>query len=78
MVYDMIHQLSKFIGLLLAALLLSFAVSAQKFAFTHDDTLRGSITPERSWWDLAYYHLQVKINPADSAISGSTTIHYRF
>ncbi|WP_421829920.1 M1 family metallopeptidase [Larkinella sp.] len=73
----MIHQLSKFIGLLLAALLLSFAVSAQKFAFTHDDTLRGSITPERSWWDLAYYHLQVKINPADSAISGSTTIHYR-
>ncbi|WP_138993906.1 M1 family metallopeptidase [Larkinella sp. C7] len=73
----MIHQLSKSIGLLQAALLLSFTVSAQKFVFTHDDTLRGSITPERIWWDLAYYHLQVKINPADSAISGSTTMYYR-
>ncbi|RRB16715.1 M1 family metallopeptidase [Larkinella knui] len=61
----------------LAALFLSLTASAQKFAFTHDDTLRGSITPERIWWDLAYYHLQVRINPADSAISGSTTIQYR-
>jgi aminopeptidase N len=72
----MIHQLSKSVWLL-AGLLFSVTVSAQKFAFTHDDTLRGSITPERIWWDLAYYHLQVKINPADSSISGSTTIRYR-
>jgi hypothetical protein len=25
--------------------------------FTRQDTLRGSITPERAWWDLTYYHL---------------------
>ncbi|GAB3271982.1 M1 family metallopeptidase [Larkinella harenae] len=62
---------------LLASLFISVTVSAQKYVFTHDDTLRGSITPERIWWDLSYYHLQVKLNTADSSISGSTTIQYR-
>ncbi|MGV3558232.1 M1 family metallopeptidase [Larkinella arboricola] len=72
----MMNTLHKIVWLF-AGLFLSLPVSAQKFAFTHDDTLRGSITPERIWWDLAYYHLQVKLNTADSAISGSTTIRYR-
>ena len=45
--------------------------------FTHQDTLRGSITKERSWWDVKYYHLDIKVNPADSTISGSNTIRYK-
>lgn len=45
--------------------------------FTQQDTLRGSITPERVWWDLKYYHLDIKVNPADSTISGSNTIRYK-
>ncbi|WP_163401511.1 M1 family metallopeptidase [Flavobacterium fluviatile] len=45
--------------------------------FTHQDTLRGSITKERAWWDLKYYHLDVKVNPADKTISGSNKIRYR-
>jgi len=61
----------------LAFLILSGSASAQQYVFTHDDTLRGSITPERAWWDLAFYHLQVKVNPTDSTLSGSTTIRYR-
>ncbi len=44
--------------------------------FTHQDTLRGSITPERVWWDLKYYHLNVKVNPKDSTIVGSNKIRY--
>jgi hypothetical protein len=44
---------------------------------THADTLRGSITPERAWWDLTYYHLNVKPNPHDSTLQGSTDVHYR-
>ena len=28
---------------------------------TRQDTLRGSITPEREWWDLTYYHLDIKV-----------------
>ncbi|GAB2559993.1 M1 family metallopeptidase [Spirosoma aerophilum] len=50
---------------------------AQKPTFTHDDTLRGSITPERAWWDLAFYHLNVRVQPKDSTLSGSTLIRYR-
>jgi aminopeptidase N len=45
--------------------------------FSHQDSLRGAITLERSWWDLKYYHLSIKVNPADSTISGSNTIRYK-
>ena len=45
--------------------------------FTHQDTLRGSITPERAWWDLTYYHLDIKVNPSDSTIYGTNTVTYR-
>ena len=45
--------------------------------FTRQDTLRGSITKERVWWDLKYYHLDIKVNPADSTIFGSNTIRYK-
>ncbi len=45
--------------------------------FTRQDTLRGSITPERSWWDLVYYHLDITVNPADSTIKGSNSITYK-
>ena len=44
--------------------------------FTRQDTLRGSITKERSWWDLKHYHLDIKVNPKDSTIIGSNTIKY--
>ncbi len=49
---------------------------AQTSAFTHDDTLRGAITPQRAWWDLTYYHLSIKLLPADSAVRGSNVIAY--
>ena len=45
--------------------------------FTRQDSLRGSITQERKWWDLTYYHLDIEVNPADSTIYGSNTIIYR-
>jgi aminopeptidase N len=45
--------------------------------FTRQDTMRGSITTERAWWDLKKYHLEIKVNPVDSTISGSNTIRYQ-
>ena len=45
--------------------------------FTRQDTLRGSITKERAWWDVKYYHLNIKVNPIDSTITGSNTIKYQ-
>ncbi len=46
-------------------------------AFTKDDTLRGSITPQRSWWDLTYYELRERAYPDSQFVSGSTTIRYK-
>ncbi len=45
--------------------------------FSRQDTLRGSITPERAWWDLTYYHLDIVVRPSDSTISGTNTVTYR-
>jgi aminopeptidase N len=45
--------------------------------FTHADTLRGTITPQRSWWDVAFYDLHVALDPADSSIRGYDGITYR-
>ena len=45
--------------------------------FTRQDSLRGSITPEREWWDLTYYHLDIEVSPSDSTINGRNTVIYR-
>ena len=45
--------------------------------FTRQDSIRGSITKEREWWDVKKYHLDIKVNTADSTISGSNTIKYQ-
>ncbi len=65
--------------LALASLLLgiSSAAHAQDSVFTHADTLRGSITPERAWWDVTFYDLHVSVNPADSTIRGWNGITYK-
>ena len=44
--------------------------------FTQQDSLRGSITPERIWWDLNFYHLDVEVGPEEKFISGSNLIRY--
>ncbi|MBT8297651.1 MAG: M1 family metallopeptidase [Maribacter sp.] len=54
--------------------LLALSLSGQQF--TEQDTLRGSITPERSWWDLNYYHLAIEVNPDEKFISGSNLVGY--
>ena len=49
---------------------------SQDYNFTKQDTLRGSITPERAWWDLVYYHLDISVKPEEKFIKGSNTITY--
>jgi len=48
-----------------------------KNTFTQQDTLRGSITPERAWWDLNYYHLDIEVKPDEKYIAGKNTIRYK-
>ena len=61
--------------------MVTFSVSSQgimgeKNNFNRQDTLRGSITKERIWWDLTYYHLDIKIDPENRTIIGSNEISY--
>ncbi|TFG78563.1 MAG: M1 family peptidase [Flavobacteriales bacterium] len=62
---------------LLLAPFLAIATLCQSQEFTQQDSLRGSITPERSWWDLNYYHLDIKVDPEQKFISGSNTVRYK-
>ena len=59
-----------------AVMILALNLNAQNQQFTQQDSLRGSITPERIWWDLNYYHLDIKVNPNDSTVNGKNTIVY--
>ncbi|MFD2827449.1 M1 family metallopeptidase [Leeuwenhoekiella polynyae] len=61
----------------LALGLLTVSAIAQKTTFTHQDTLKGSITPERAWWDVSNYDLKVDIDPDKEFISGTNTITYK-
>ena len=44
--------------------------------FTHQDTLRGSITPERAWWDLTYYNLSIDFDIERKFLKGSNSIAF--
>ncbi len=76
-------SMNKYVSIVFIAFLITNTTNAQglmgksETVFTHQDTLRGSITKERAWWDVKYYHLDIKVNPSDSTISGSNTIRYK-
>jgi aminopeptidase N len=57
-------------------MLLSQGIMGEKTEFNRQDTLRGSITKERSWWDLNRYHLDISVKPEEKFISGSNKIFY--
>ena len=48
--------------------------AGEKEKFTHADTLRGSITPERAWWNVLHYDIQVTPNYEKKSIKGVTGI----
>ncbi|HMH24644.1 MAG TPA: M1 family metallopeptidase [Puia sp.] len=45
--------------------------------FTHADTLRGSINPERAWWDVVHYSIAVTPDYDKKFIKGSNEIRFR-
>lgn len=59
---------------------LSFNLFAQLFTaedeFTRKDSLRGSLTPPRTCYDVHYYDLDIKIDPIKKSIEGSNMIHF--
>ncbi|MET0463064.1 MAG: M1 family metallopeptidase [Chitinophagaceae bacterium] len=45
--------------------------------YTHQDTLRGSVTPERAWWDVTNYKIAVTPDYGTKTIKGSSRITYK-
>ncbi len=41
------------------------------------ELLRGSVTPERAWWDLQHYDLALEVQPATKTVRGSNAITFR-
>jgi aminopeptidase N len=75
---DMIQKTTLLSVAAFAVLLLSVpSVFAQPEGFTRQDMLRGSVTPEREWWDLQHYNLAVEFIPATKTIKGSNIISFR-
>ncbi len=63
-----------------AFLLISVFSEAQiikNIIFTHADTLRGSITPERIWWDVMKYDITIKPDFQKKTTEGKNTITYK-
>lgn len=44
---------------------------------TRQEMLRGSITPEREWWDVLHYQLAVEFFPDKRTLKGSNTITFK-
>lgn len=66
---------------LLSLLLLALAAQAQllqpKATFSRADSLRGSLTPLRTCYDLTYYHLDVQLDVDNRRLQGSNLFRFR-
>ncbi len=49
----------------------------KKEIFTHADTLRGSLNPNRDWWDVLRYDITVKPDFEKKTIEGKCIIKYK-
>jgi aminopeptidase N len=45
--------------------------------YIREDSLKGSITPERAWWDLKHYDLHVDVDIENKYFRGKNTILYQ-
>ncbi|MDP1763485.1 MAG: M1 family metallopeptidase [Sediminibacterium sp.] len=74
-------MITKFKWLLVICLCGSLGSSAQlgpvTRPFTHADTLRGTITPERAWWDVIHYAISVTPDFTEKAIKGKVVIRFK-
>lgn len=69
-----------FLFTVITAMLLTVNTFGQLFdeknTYTHADTLRGTITPERAWWDVTHYDLDLKFDLDKKSVSGVNTMAF--
>ncbi len=77
----MIHVKKAIGAVLFMHLFAIISLSAQplnsKQKFNHQDTLRGSVTPERAWWDVQYYAVSVQPFYTEKKIKGANIITFK-
>ncbi len=61
---------------IVAALLLPASAAFAQQTFTHADSLRGGLRPERTNYDVTYYDLDVEVDPANKSIKGTVEIDF--
>ena len=71
--HDIMKRLS---FLFFTMLLIAISITASCQSVNNQDMLRGSITPQRAWWDLNHYDLSVTVDPETQSISGKNTVTY--
>src|ERR1700754_4842365 len=65
------------VAVLLQAQSNSGCLFAQTENITRQERMRGSITPEREWWDVLHYSLNVEFFPETKRLKGSNLITFK-
>lgn len=68
--------------IIISSLLSTNSASAELFSKRAIDDhqqniFRGTITPERAWWDLTHYNLDIAVDPESKSIAGTNTMKYK-
>lgn len=50
---------------------------SQDTPITRQEALRGSVTPERAWWDVQHYDLSIWFSPRSRSIRGTNVITFK-
>ena len=72
----------RILSLIFTSTLLIQGINAQlltpeKAVYSHADSLRGAVTPERAWWDLLKYEINVTPDYAARSVAGDNTITFK-
>ncbi|SRR5579871_1098722 len=70
-------RINFFLSLLSLLIIQICFAQADTKQFTHADTLRGTITPERAWWNVLRYDIWVKPDYEKKFITGSNSITFK-
>ena len=57
-------------------LFLFVITNVQAQTFTQKDTLRGTLSKERTWFEVNYYHLNLEVDPVSKSIAGFNDIAF--
>src|SRR5580700_10440559 len=66
--------ITTFILVLLTQFSFAQSLLEQKKEYTRADTLRGSLRPERTCYDVTFYELNIKLDTGHRSITGSNKI----